>query len=60
MRNHVKNAMDIILCCCILHNIAIKWNADEPPEEEVENDGDEEDEDETVIDDELDNALIRA
>ena len=63
MRNHLPTAMDIILSCAILHNIAIAWKSEEPEEEEQQ---DEQDVDENeavdivVIDDALDNASIRA
>ena len=62
MRNHLPAAMDIVLCCAILHNIAIEWRSDEPEEEEEEEEdlNADEDQDIEVIDDDLDNAAIRA
>ena len=61
MRNHVDNAMAIILTCCILHNVAIKWDAEDPPDDAEDSDEDEEGvEEDVIIDDDLDNARIRA
>ena len=58
MRNHLPFAQEIILCCSILHNIAIKWRAEEPEEDDEEEDYGWDRV--AVIDDELDNAIIRA
>ena len=72
LRNHLPNAMEIILTCCILHNILIKWGLEEDEDEDEEDENvegndddndeneDEEDNDVEVIDDDLDNATIRA
>ena len=63
MRAHLPFAMDIILCCCILHNIAVKWNIGEVGEEDPDDDDMEEEEqdgDVQIMDDVVDNATTRA
>ena len=69
MRVHLPFAMDLILCCCILHNIAVKWNieevGDEDPDDDMEEgeEGEEEEEQDGVVqimDDAVDNATTRA
>ena len=40
MRNHLNLAMEVVLACCILHNIAIRWGIEVPegvPEENDDN-----------------------
>ena len=67
LRNHLPNALDIILACCILHNIRVKWGSFDP-EEDKERDEDEDEQDENeeemddidLIDDEINNVAIRA
>ena len=58
LRNHLPTAMDTILACSILHNIAVKWGIGEP---DVDDDDEEEEQEVAILEeDELDNALIRA
>ena len=49
--------MDIILCCCILHNVAIKWDSNKCPQDQGEHVDNEEI---VLVDDNLDNEFIRA
>ena len=67
LRNHLPNALEIILACCILHNIRVKWGLFDPEEDEDEDEDEQQDENEgeemddiDLIDDDLNNVAIRA
>jgi hypothetical protein len=46
MTCHVLHAMNIIRACCILHNLAIRWNARLPQDDSDDSGEDDEDQDE--------------
>ena len=62
LKNHLPTALDIILACCILHNVALEWGEDQEDDDDSEEDSDEESESEEEVDiqdDELNNDNIR-
>ena len=56
LRTHLPQSMKIALCCCILHNVSVKWGIEEPPDDDQRD----EDDDIIIVDDDVGRAAVRA